>query len=248
MNVTSLGHGTVTDVIELRRGPAELGRALIPRDRRPREKRRDAEADAAGATRVGGGAVAAWRGRRGLRAVPGADGRRGMASALEPPGRARPRRRPDPGPLTSSLRENTFPLFQATCFAVTCYGSHGKRTRQVSFTRLVLFSLIRSPLCQPCDLARTVPSIRSVLFSALRFYESTKSNFFSKPKAGTRRCRAGSHLWVCRQTLGRNGPGSMPTIGMQKFSILSLPPESRLVGHAGRARYQKEVLLSAGRA
>lgn len=40
----------------------------------------------------------------------------------------------------------------------------------------------------------------------------------------------------------------MPTIGMQKFSILSLPPESRLVGHAGRARYQKEVLLSAGRA
>lgn len=173
---------------------------------------------------------------------------RGMASALEPPGRARPRRRPDPGPLTSSLRENTFPLFQATRFAVTCYGSHGKRTRQVSFTRLVLFSLIRSPLCQPCDLARTVPSIRSVLFSALRFYESMKSNFFSKPKAGTRRCRAGSHLWVCRQTLGRNGPGSHAYIGMQKFSILSLPPESRLVGHAGRARYQKEVLLSAGRA
>lgn len=52
VNVTSLGHGTFTDVIELRRGPAELGRALIPRDRRPREKRRDAEADAAGATRV----------------------------------------------------------------------------------------------------------------------------------------------------------------------------------------------------
>lgn len=173
---------------------------------------------------------------------------RGMASALEPPGRARPRRRPDPGPLTSGLRENTFPLFQATCFAVTCYGSHGKRTRQVSFTRLALFSLIRSPLCQPCDLARTVPSIRSVLFSALRFYESTKSNFFSKPKAGTRRCRAGSHLWVCRQTLGRNGPGPHAYIGMQKFSIISLPPKSRLVGHAGRARYQKEVLLSAGRA
>lgn len=75
MNVTSLGHGTFTDVIELRRGPAELGRALIPRDRRPHEKRRDAEADAAGATRVGGGDVAAWRGRRGLRAAPGADGR-----------------------------------------------------------------------------------------------------------------------------------------------------------------------------
>lgn len=192
--------------------------------------------------------MAAWRGRRGLRAAPGADGRARNGFC---PGASRKGTAPStPRPRTSDLESarEYISVVSATRFAVTCYGSHGKRTRQVSFTRLVLFSLIRSPLCQPCDLARTVPSIRSVLFSALRFYESTKSNFFSKPKAGARRCRAGSHLWVCRQTLGRNGPGSHAYIGMQKFSILSLPPESRLVGHAGRARYQKEVLLSAGRA
>lgn len=78
VNVTSLGHGTFTDVIEVRRGPAELGRALIPRDRRPHEKRRDAEADAAGATRVTRRQGRRCRGRvaRTPRAAGGAGSRR----------------------------------------------------------------------------------------------------------------------------------------------------------------------------
>lgn len=192
--------------------------------------------------------MATWRGRRGLRAAPGADGRARNGFC---PGASRKGTAPStPRPRTSDLESarEYISVVSSYPFCGDLLWQPREAHTAGDFTRLVLFSLIRSPLCQPCDLARTVPSIRSVLFSALRFYESTKSNFFSKPKAGTRRCRAGSHLWVCRQTLGRNGPGSHAYIGMQKFSIISLPPESRLVGHAGRARYQKEVLLSAGRA